>query len=201
MHLQQVAGLPMCSVLADLLPRTAGVTASRLLSASGVFRSALRARHEQSLAEQVACHHQADAPVLSRSLPDPLGNFGGEQHNTACGDESRTPMPAAQQASVSGYTSIVASQQMTGTSISPRLTEQSMRDAKRARSAIADRLYDPGMGSRLSRQQRRCKGTLVKPGSRNSTIAVGVSGGVDSAVAAMLLKDQGCVLTCPLIQL
>ena len=58
------------------------------------------------------------------------------------------------------------------------------------------------MGSRLSRQLARCLSSLVQPDTKRSTIAVGISGGVDSAVAAMLLKEQRCVKTLfPLIQL
>ena len=188
------AGLPICSVLAELLPRAAGVTVSRLLSASSVFRSTLSAGHEQTLAGQVACHHQAGGSLLSTCVLEPLDRFQGEQHDTACREEGllgRTPTPAAQQAPGLDHTSVLDSQHLTGTVVSPSLIKKGMREANRAWSTPAERLYDPGIGSGLSGQQSRCKGTLVKPGIKNTTIAVGVSGGVDSAVAAMLLKDQG----------
>ena len=58
-------------------------------------------------------------------------------------------------------------------------------------SHLSDSACTPGAGLSLDSGQIRHQSSTQDLSKRKRTIAVGISGGVDSAVAAMLLKDQG----------
>ncbi len=187
--MQQAAGSLACRTFVDLLPRAAAVMASRLLSASSVFRTALNAGNEHSFAGHSRYHHQPDHPVLS-TYPT---KSDAEQHAImSCEVGLQQPSAlAAQQAPGSIQTSILDSQQTVCAMNAASLTEQDMPKCFRPWSLSGSSLDSRGMGSRISRQQSMRQSTLAGSSAQRSTIAVGISGGVDSAVAAMLLKEQG----------
>ena len=192
-HAQQAAGSPVFRTFAELLPKAAAMTASRFLSASGILRSAMSAGNERSFAGQLDSLYQPDGPVMSTCPIKPLGNRQQEQHKTNSHGLGVQQPPAltAQQSPGPDQTSISDGQQTTSTFKAASLAEQGVPKCLKAWVSRDMRLYDISMASCMSGQQSRRQGTLARPGSQRSTIAVGISGGVDSAVAAMLLKEQG----------
>ena len=178
--------------------------ASTLLSTSSVFRPALSAGQGHSVAGQVACRHQAGAPHFSTGAKDSLDTVCREQHEAACCAEGSQlhSSSAVQPWPGSDQTAVFNSQHTLDTHVPSSPAGQGLLQSCRHWRSRALLFKEPDMGSRLSRQLARCLSTLVQPDTKRSTIAVGISGGVDSAVAAMLLKEQGCVKALfPLIQL